>query len=183
MSTIVTGCATTATCINAYSTYRSTSERLEARGQRAFFRLCDTPEICYTVSQEIQDACDAGHLEILDCGKLVLNDPTENTATDDYGCADTTFVEDYSWSVDFFVRYHPDNEDFMDEICDGHYAEFGWVCCDNLVWIPPIKPEIAVLGPINDGGYKAWKITATWTQKCGTMRSIPARAPLALEIA
>jgi len=131
------------------------------------------------VKAEMDAAVTAGTLKILDCGKIIVNEPSQNTETDDYGCADNTFVVDYSWSVDAFFRYHPDNDAFLAQICDGQFAEFGWVDCNNLVYLPPVTPEISVVGPIDDGGSLAVKITASWNQDCGIIDTIPARSPLA----
>lgn len=180
MATFIANCSSAeAACINAYSDYQSTSLRLKARTSRLFFRLCDTDAICYTVKAEIEAAITANALRILDCGKMTLNEPTANTTTDDYGCNDSTATDDFTFSHDFFYKYHPDNEEFMDEIGKGYFAEVGWVDCNNLVYVPENKPTVAVVGPVDDSGVLAYKITVSWNQDLGTMRSIPAREPLA----
>lgn len=179
MATILTGCSSAQACITSYAPYTATSAKDEFRIARAFFRLCDTDPICYTVEQEMCDAIEAGTMRILDCGKGTFSEPTQNTETDDYGCSDSSFVKDYSMTLEFFVRYDPNNEAFMKQICEGNYAEFGWVSCCNLTYVAPSDVEISAVGPIDDGGFKAFKITATWTQKCGIVDSLPARAPLA----
>ena len=180
MASVIISCDSAANgCINAYAPYKSTKAKEEFRIARAFFRLCDTDPICYTVEQEMCDAYENGTLQILDCGRGEFSDPTQNTETDNYGCSDSTFVVDYSMTLTMYFRFDPANEEFFEQICDGNYAEFGWVSCCNLTYVAPSDAEVSVVGPIDDGGFKAFKVTATWNQKCGIMRSLPARAPLA----
>lgn len=179
MPTIIVDCVESQSCPTSFADYNASKLKLKARSDRMFFRLCGSPEICYTVEQEICDAIDAGTLKVLPCGKIDPGTPTAVTETDDHGCEDTTVTTGWTFDLEAYFWYHPDNEDFFASICDGIVAEFGWICCDGLVWIPDTEEfDLSAVGPVDDNGFKKHRVTANWTQKCGVLRSIPARSPL-----
>lgn len=90
-------------------------------------------------------------------------DESPNTVDSPFSCDPDQVVSDYSATLNFTMKFHPDNLDFLNEIRKYGVGQFCYVTTDYLIAEPPAAPLVTLFDAFEQDGFHVMRGVASWS--------------------